>query len=189
MKTLKFLSFICISTLIVTSCSSDDDSSEPINEEEVITTLIATLTPTTGANVVLTFRDLDGDGPNPPQTTVSSALAADMNYEGSLSVLNETQSPAENINAEIEEEKEAHQFFYQVATGLNISNLTYVDLDGNGNPVGLNFSFDTGAASSGTMTITLRHEPNKDAAGVSEGDITNAGGETDLSVSFPLAIE
>ncbi len=189
MKTLKFLSFLFISTLILTSCSGDDDSSEPINEEEVITTLTATLVPTTGETVILEFRDLDGDGPNAPEITVSSALAADMTYTGSLSLLNETETPAENINEEIEEEAEAHQFFYQVASSLNISNLTYQDQDGNGNPIGLDFSFETGAASTGDMTIILRHEPNKDAQGVSDGNIANAGGETDISVPFSLTIE
>lgn len=191
MKTLKFLSFIFISTFILTSCSSDDDGSQPINEEEVITTLIATLVPATGENVVLTFRDLDGDGPNEPEITVSSALAANMTYLGSLSLLNETETPAGNINAEIEEEAEEHQFFYQIAPGLNISNLTYNDFDGDGNPVGLEFSFETGAAmvDERNMTVILRHEPNKDAEGVSDGDITNAGGETDISVSFSLTIE
>jgi len=39
------------------------------------------------------------------------------------------------------------------------------------------------------VTITLRHEPAKDATGVSDGDITNAGGETDISVNFPVEIQ
>lgn len=189
MKALKFLSNLFISTLILSSCSSDDDSSEPINEEEVITTLRATLVPTTGETVILTFRDLDGDGPDAPEVTVSSPLAENMTYTGSLSLLNETEIPAEDINEEIEEEDDEHQFFYQVSGGLDISNLTYLDFDGDGNPLGLNFSFETGAVSSGTMSITLRHEPNKDAPGVSEGDITNAGGETDISVTFSVDIE
>ena len=47
----------------------------------------------------------------------------------------------------------------------------------------------TGAASVGTLKVTLRHEPNKSAAGVVGGDITNAGGETDIEVEFPIVIE
>ena len=42
---------------------------------------------------------------------------------------------------------------------------------------------------SGTITVTLRHEPNKDAAGVSSGDIANAGGETDIEVTFNVEIQ
>ena len=46
-----------------------------------------------------------------------------------------------------------------------------------------------GAASNGTVVVTLRHQPDKTASGVSSGDITYAGGETDIEVSFPLVIE
>ncbi len=57
-------------------------------------------------------------------------------------------------------------------------------MDGNGNPVGLTFNLTTGDATTGSVTIILRHEPMKDASGVSDGDITNAGGETDISVTI-----
>jgi hypothetical protein len=35
----------------------------------------------------------------------------------------------------------------------------------------------------------LRHLLNKNAAGVSTGDITNAGGSTDAEVTFPIVVE
>ncbi|HBK71516.1 MAG TPA: type 1 periplasmic binding fold superfamily protein, partial [Flavobacteriaceae bacterium] len=35
----------------------------------------------------------------------------------------------------------------------------------------------------------LRHEPNKSASGVSDGDITNAGGETDIEVIFNITVQ
>ena len=41
----------------------------------------------------------------------------------------------------------------------------------------------------GTITITLRHEPNKGGEGVSNGDITNAGGETDAQVSYNVSLQ
>ena len=37
--------------------------------------------------------------------------------------------------------------------------------------------------------MTLRHEPAKDASGVAAGDITNAGGETDIEVTFDVTVE
>ena len=43
MKNSKLLSLLLIATLVFTSCDNDDP--EPVNEEEVITTLTATLTP------------------------------------------------------------------------------------------------------------------------------------------------
>jgi len=67
--------------------------------------------------------------------------------------------------------------------------VAYDDKDANGNPVGLSSILTTGDAASGSITITLRHEPAKSASGVSNGDITNAGGETDIEVIFPINVQ
>lgn len=188
MKTIKLLSILLFSLVITTSCSNDDDNPEPVNEEEVITTLTATLTPVGGGTAItMQSRDLDGDGPDAPVITVDGDLAAGTTYNGTLEALNETETPAEDITEEIEEEDEEHQFFFSATN--NIATFDYSDMDGDGNPVGLEFTLTAaGAAGSGTITIILRHEPIKDAAGVSDGDITNAGGETDISVTFDVDV-
>jgi hypothetical protein len=93
-------------------------------------------------------------------------------------LLNESETPSEDVTEEIEEEDEDHQFFFQVSAALKLTH-SYDDQDGNGNPVGLTNKITTGASSSGTLTLTLRHEADKSASGVAAGDITNAGGETD----------
>ncbi len=188
MKTIKILAFILCTAVLISSCSNDDDNPPPVNEEEVITTLTATLTPVGGGTeITLQTRDLDGDGPNAPVITVSGPLAAGTTYNGSLEILNETETPAEPINPEIQGEDDEHQFFFQATN--SIATFTYVDFDGDGNPLGLEFTLTTGAAGSGNITITLRHEPMKDAAGVSDGDIANAGGETDIEGTFPVTVQ
>ncbi len=186
MKKLKLVSFLFITTFIAISCSNDDDIA-PIVEEEVITTLKVTLVGG-GSTIELEYRDLDPDGPTPPVIT-GGTLMANTSYTASMILLNELENPAENMTAEIMAEAEEHQFFYLVGTGLNISNITYLDQDSNGMPLGLAFSFDTGEASQGDFTIILRHDLNKNAAGVNGGDITNAGGETDISATFPVVIQ
>lgn len=188
MKTIKLLAFTFISTLCFISCSDDDNPAPPV-DPEVITTMTITLTPTNdGSAIELKTRDLDGDGPNPPVVTVSGNLSANTTYNGAILVENETVSPAENITEEVAEEAEEHQFFY-TANGDISPTFTYTGAnDANGNPVGISFSIATGAAGSGTITITLRHEPAKNAMGVSNGDITNAGGETDIEGVFNVTI-
>ena len=189
MKTLKNLSILFMSALVFTACSNDDDNPEPVNEEEVITTLTATLIPVTGGTTVtLQTRDLDGDGPNDPVVSVSGALASNTTYNGTLELLNETESPAEPINAEIEAEDDEHQFFYQITNSL--ATFEYADFDGDSNPIGLEFTVTTSAnLGTGTLTITLRHEPSKSDTGVSDGDITNAGGETDIQAVFSISVD
>jgi len=172
--------------LFLTSCNDDDD---PIieNEEEVITTMTYSLSPMGGGDAVtLSFVDLDGDGGDVP-TITGGTLAANTTYNGVLSLLNEAEANVENITEEIEEEDEEHQFFFaSTVSGLSVS---YGDQDPSGNPVGLVTTLTTGAAANGTLTVTLRHEPNKTASGVSDGNIENAGGETDIEVTFDINVQ
>lgn len=190
MKTINTILITIAITLALTSCSNDDTSSTPVNEEEVITTVKVTLT--NGSNtIILTSRDLDADGPNAPVISVSGNLSANTTYSGEVSLLNETKDPIEIVSAEIEEspsERLEHQFFYSSISGL-LGTFTYADEDGNGNPVGLLFTFETGAASSGNLLVVLRHLPNKFAEGVSSGNISNAGGSTDAQALFPIIVE
>ena len=180
------------SMLFITSCEKDEPE-DPIipNEEEVITTLNFTLTPDGGGTpVVLSFQDLDGDGGNAP-TISEGTLDNNTIYNGSLELLNELEDPAEDITLEVAEEELEHQFFYETLfpTELSDVNIAYNDLDEEGNPIGLSTVLTTGEMGSGTITVTLRHEPNKDAAGVSSGDIANADGETDIEVTFNVEIQ
>ncbi len=180
-----------IFTITVLSACSDNDP-DVINEEELITTLRVTLTPQVGGSAItLEYQDLDGDGPNEPVVSVSGDLRSNTVYDGSIEVLNETEDPAEDITAEIREEDEEHQFFFSLAP--EIGSITYDDEDSNNNPIGLSFEMTTispfATPVSGTLVITLRHEPNKTATGVQDGDITNAGGETDISATFTVTID
>ncbi len=180
-----FLLLFVAAALVMTSCEKED----PVipNEEEVITTLNYTLTAVGDAGTVtFSFQDLDGDGAGAP-TITGGDLVANTTYTGVLELLNETESPAEDITEEIEEEDDEHQFFFQSdIDGLSVA---YNDEDEDGNPVGLSTTLTTADAGSGSLTIILRHEPLKSAANVSDGDITNADGETDIEVTFAVEVK
>ena len=190
MKTIKFLNLVFVMTLIFTSCSNDDDVNNlvnlpaVVNEEEVITTLNVTLTPVgSGTVVTLQTRDLDGDGPNAPVVTVSGDLVNGTTYNGVIELLNETVDPAEDITEEVEEESNEHQFFYTAGGALDV-NTSYSNFDDNGNNLGTLFTLTTNNVSSGTLTFTLRHEPNKPNTGLDDAE-----GETDISATFSLNIQ
>lgn len=189
MKIIKLVPMALAAVFALNSCSNDDDV-QPVNEGEVITTVTVTLTPTGGGTpVVLMSRDLDGDGPDAPIVTSTGSLMASRTYEGNISLLNELTNPADNISIEVLEEGDEHQFFFSAGGGLT-GTFAYGDTDVNGDPIGLDFTFTTAAnARSGNMTVILRHEPNKSGANVVAGDITNAGGETDLEISLPVSVQ
>ena len=175
----KFL-FMGLLSVVIISCSKDDDSPEPINEEEVITTMTVVLNP---GNITLQSQDLDGDGPNTPSVTVSGNLSANTTYTGSITFLNELESPAEDITEEVEEEDDEHQVIF-VSSGVALS-VSDLNKDGNGNDLGTQFSLSTAAAGSGTLRIVLRHEPTKP----NDGTLAGAGGSTDIDVSFNVTVE
>lgn len=179
------LALFAVLFLTMTSCKDDDPVD--VNDEEVITDVIFTLASPTGNTILLTFEDLDGDGGNDP-TITGATLEANTTYDAFIQLLNNSVTPGESITAEIKEEDEDHQFFFSTSNELNAT-VAYTDEDNNGNPVGLFSTVTTGDASTGTLTVTLRHEPNKSGSGVADGDISNAGGETDIEVTFDITIQ
>lgn len=185
-KLTKNIGILAFSCMAFTACSNDDeDIPEIINQEELITTVEIELVPKNGTqSIFLTYKDMDGNGPNEAIVT-GAELAINTTYNGTITLLNESSNPAENISQEVKEEGLDHQFFY--SNTLNIST-SYSDKDAKGNPVGLTFELQTTEKASGSFTVVLRHEPNKTAQGVSTGNIENAGGETDILVTYPLSV-
>lgn len=185
MKTIKLLSLLALSGVLFTACSDDDDGTpEEVNEEETITTMTVTLVPQGGGDTItLQSQDLDGDGPNAPTVTVSGNLAGNTTYDGTIVLLNETETPAEDITEEVAEEDDEHQFFFGVSGSINA--VTYGDFDGDGNPLGITFDLETSTAGAASLTITLRHEPKKP----NDGTLADAGGETDIAQTFSLTVQ
>lgn len=179
-----FLIIIFSSLILFSSCEKDDP--EIANEEELITTLTYTLTATGKPTVVLSFKDLDGEGGNAPIIT-SGTLAANTIYEGKIELLNEIEG--EDITEEVREESAEHQFFFDGESAKMRFFYTDTDDTEQKNPIGIETRVTTSQPSTGKLKITLRHEPNKNAEGVSAGVITNAGGETDIEVEFDVTIE
>jgi hypothetical protein len=188
MKSSNLCVMICWSCLLpFTGC--DDELKDPVipNEEELITTLTYRLIPTEGGEtVVLTYKDLDGDGPGEAIVSVQT-LSALTSYNGVLDLLNESQSPSSSITEEIEEEAIDHQFFFE--NTFDDWQIQYADTDFNGQPIGLSTLLTTGVNGTGSLTITLRHEPDKNGTGVGSGDMTLAGGETDIAVTFLISVQ
>tara|TARA_B110000259_G_C13946540_1_gene374974 strand:- start:155 stop:712 length:558 start_codon:yes stop_codon:yes gene_type:complete len=182
LNTIKLIAVLFISSILFSSCSDNDDDHDHDHEEELITTVIYTLTD--GDDIVrLTFKDLDGEGGTDGTTTVSGPLKANTVYTGLIQLLNETESPAENITTEVQEEGDEHEFFY--ASSVAGVSITKTDMDSNGNPIGIETSLAAGNAGTGTLTIILKHEPTKPNNGSSD----EAGGSTDVEVTFSIQVQ
>lgn len=179
---------IVLGMLAISGCKKDDDIVEnpppPANEGEVITTmrLIATDSATNMVTDTFTFRDPDGDGGSGPDIFDTIRLAPNKTYLMQLVLLNETVTPADSISNEVLAEANDHMFFFHY-TGAAITQ-TYLDQDTNTPPlgIGLQTKWKTGAASSGTSQVILKHQP-----GVKDG--TETPGETDMDITFQTVIQ
>lgn len=165
--------------LTISSCKKDPKIG---NDEELITTLIYTLTPTTGTSVIFKFQDLDGEGGNSAIIT-EGILNTNTTYNADIQVLNESVSPSKNIGEEILEEAEDHQFFFK--TNNSILSFSYTDTDSNGNPIGLKNTVNTSSEGTADLTISLKHQPKKP----NDGTTADAGGETDIKVQFSVEVQ
>lgn len=171
---------------LINGCGKDDPVVE--NDEELITTVRLTFSPEDGsAAVVFEYKDLDGDGGNAPIIT-NGILKKAGHYKADLSLLNESVNPAENITNEIKNEAASHQVFYTFSNGLGVD-WAYLDEDKNGAPLGLNIHVYTPNSGTGTLIVTLRHEPDKKATGATQGDPSQAGGDTDAEVLFNISVQ
>lgn len=177
----KFLAFAALLIGSISACKKDD--LPDVNEDELITTVTLRFTNTANANdvVTVTARDLDGDGGNAP-TIGTINLRPNTTYNLAVTqILNETESPAEDIREEILEEDYEHLLVY-TATPSNLITVNITDRDRNNLPVGLVATATTGAAGTGTLKVTLKHQPN----GLKNG--TPTPGSTDFEFTFPLNV-
>lgn len=187
MRNIFLLLMLCLSSVII-SCRKDPKT--PLAEQELITTLKITLEDTAApySSKIFAFTDIDGDGGDAAILDTIKIPAGKV-FHASLLLLDERNFPADTTNNEIEELNTEHQFFYQSFPNDIISGFSYLDTDDNGKPMGLRFEcVSKSTATSGFLRITLRHQPNKDGLNVSNNDITNADGETDIEVEFPVII-
>jgi len=186
----KITGFSLLLLVTMTACKKEDDP-KPVNEGEELTTVELTLTPT-GNNptpIVITYRDRDGEGGNPPVLTPTTlSLAASTVYNARLRFLNENATPVVDVTKEIEDkESDEHEVFYTASNGLNLT-VTNRNRDVNGKPLGTTATITTGAAATGTLTVTLKHkERDKNPPKTDNDPITK--GETDVEVPFLVTIQ
>jgi type 1 fimbria pilin len=176
--------FVSIITAAVFSACKDDKitpNNPPSNSTELITTMKVLLTDSATSQVYpFVFRDTDGEGGAGPTQFDTIQLTAGHVYYSNLLLLDESKATVDTISNEVLEEADEHLVFYDI-TGANVS-VRITDKDSKQLPLGMQSIWRTGAASSGKITIQLKHQP-----GVKDG--SRAPGETDAMVEFQLKIQ
>lgn len=198
MKHLQRLPVYLIAVLTIGFASCESEDPVPENDAEVIT------------DVTLTFQEVDASGgamgdpfsatasdPEGIETGASPTIETvtvkkGKTYRMAITVTNGIAS--EDITAEILEEADEHQFFFLgSAFTSNILSIAYDDPSGD--LIGLQTELGV-SSSPGTnntqMQIILRHALDKSYPGATNPNFSTyeqAGGETDLDITFPIVIE
>lgn len=152
------------------------------NEEEVITTITLTFSPSGGgSDVVAVFDDPDGDGGNPP--TIDPIALSAGTYGLAVGFENRLETPPEIITDEVRDEGDEHQVFFTGDAPLAHS---YADQDARSLPIGLANTVVT-SAGAGSFTVTLRHMPPLNDTPVKDG--TAMAGMVDATATFAVTVQ
>ncbi len=141
MRKIAFKSILLIvATVVLNSCNNKSKVAAPqiVNENEVITTLILDLVDSSDISkkIRLKSRDLN-PGDNLPPTFEIQELQNNKTYYGTITLLDESKTPADTISNAVAEEKEDHQFVYSTNNlGFTVT-YSNTDIDAKGYYVGL----------------------------------------------------
>ncbi|MEL7423255.1 MAG: T9SS type A sorting domain-containing protein, partial [Bacteroidota bacterium] len=172
----------------------DPDAPPCENEEEVITDVVLTWTPTGGGNVVTAAaQDPDGEGPLDLEVLAPINLEFGIEYTMTVELFNSIEG--EDITTEIMEEDDEHQFFFEFTDNFfadptgdgNADNrdddINYNDMDENMLPVGLSTNWRTTSdMGTGDFRIVLKHQP-----GIKSATSTINDGGTDVDLTFVIS--
>lgn len=199
----RLVALLLASALIFTACDSNEPT-ENAGEQEVISDVTLTFDDGDPSTSDITAAAVFNSG-GELQSTETITLNNGVNYSVFIELENRFADTADerDITAEIAEEDEEHRFFYRVEdaeSGGNplsgILNITGLDTDGNGNPLGLSFNAETQSATQGNafFRVKLRHyEDEAVLPDDKQNDTIDAPEEpevveNDVDFTFPLTV-
>jgi hypothetical protein len=191
-----FLYVLLLTTFAFTACNSEDPEAE--NDQEVITDVILSFQELnlsgipTGAIITFKASDPQGIEVGSTPTIDNVTLIKGKTYQMKIEVRNSIAN--EDITAEILAESDEHQFYFLGTAFVGSSVLTYTYADPSGELIGLEGKVviaQSPGFNNANMRIVLRHDLDKNFPGALNPNFENfiqAGGETDLDITFPLIL-
>lgn len=184
---------VILLAVLYSGCKDDNPATPPDeNPQEVITAFILSLvdSPGVAVDVSAAWRDADGPGGNPPQIDTLS-LQANVVYETSVLLLDETKTPSDTISNEVMAEADAHRIWPTLGGGIvGLVLIEITDDDGTTPPLPLGLSMKirvgAGGPTAGTARCVLKHY---DPASVKRDDTDSSLGESDVDVTFPVLVQ
>ena len=182
-------------TLGFFSCESDDPVVE--NEGEVITDVILNFQELDASNnpvgSAFSFKASDSEGIEVGGSPTIETITLKKGKKYSMTIKVENSIEGEDITEEILAEADEHQFFFLGGAFTN-NILTIAYADDNGIKLGVKNTLTVSSSpgtNNTTMQVVLRHDLDKNFPGATNPNFANyaqAGGETDLDITFPIIL-
>ena len=174
------ISLVLIGSLILGSCGGDDDN----GDSKIITTLTISFDPLSpGSTETFSYSDADSiDDIVISQTTI---------YNIKLSIERDSAGTLLDVDQQISDNAVQYQIFYTITppdAPTVIANLSYLDADVNGLPIGLNVSATTLGAGDKTFTITVKKIEAGKSADATIDDPNSSPGTVEFEAIFNLAV-
>ena len=168
------------------SCSSDDDNPVPIHDHEGIEELVIQQTASDGSTQSYTFVAGNENG-----ETIE--MTAGETYDFEIIELNAHEENGEehNILSDVVDAIDEHFFLYEKTIDADFS-LTRTDdattTNADGVKIGITVEVAANTASSGLLTISLKHQSTTVSDSANNGFGSANGGATDVLARFPVTI-
>jgi len=184
-----FIYLYIFSIISMAACKKEEAKTPEVNNaQEQITSVYLNIVNLSNVNetYLVKWKDLDGDGGNTPAID-TLILNNNSEYEVKILVLDESKNPIDTVSSEIEEEADAHRFFFTASKEIkDIFSTTYLDFDSKNKPVGLNFKIKVNSTNTnwpvfGQLNVVLSHYD-----GIEKDN--NPSSESDLDINFPVRI-
>ena len=202
MRTAPLLCFVL--PLAVACDDVKEDGHTHDHNHGLTTALLLHFTDAGGTTTTFGWEDPENDGVDVKIDDV--VLASGESFALELEVLNQLETPVEDVTEEILEHAEEHQFFFTgsavegpaSASSDAVLQHAYADTDPTGLPVGITNTITTVATGTGELVVTLRHLPPEGDVAVKTADLAEQvradgfsaiGGDNDIQVSFAVQVD
>jgi len=185
-KLLSIIAMTALFTILFNACSKDEKAvAPPAPENEFLTSvqLIATnnADPSDVQTAIITDTTIISD-PDESINQPTLHLKANSTYAVSVKFLDETKTPVGDVTTDIYDRRNYHLICFEVSDANLIVARTDKDTNTPALEIGLQDSFTTGAASTGTLNLQLRHQPNAKNGSCDPGS-------SDADVDFNIVIQ
>lgn len=190
MKYFKNITAVLLMATTFVACEKKQtiENPEPVEQELITTVQLVVINENVSVDSFIYKVDNGFGSSSQGNVTINDVkLKPNTEYKVQVYVLNEAETPAENITEEVIQESHHHLFVYESSPVTGSGSIAFSEgsKDDEGEPFNQTIKFKTGDAGNGTLTVTLKHEPTDKTATTPAA----AGGETDAQAVFPVILQ